>query len=103
MNERQEPPTAIDRRDFLRGAALSYEELKQLPTRTVTATLECAGNSRSLLDPKVGGVQWERGAVGNAEWAGVPLSAVLERAGLKDAAVEVVLEGADKGELSDPP
>src|SRR5262249_18194207 len=75
--------------------ALSYEDLKQLPPRAVTATLECAGNSRALLEPKVGGVQWGLGAVGNTEWTGVPLSAVLERAGLKDAAVEVVLEGAD--------
>ncbi len=86
-----------------RPLELSYEDLKKLPTRTVTATLECAGNSRALLDPKVGGVQWELGAVGNAEWAGVPLAAVLERAGLKNAAVEVVLEGADKGEVSGPP
>ncbi|MBI1914770.1 MAG: sulfite oxidase [Planctomycetes bacterium] len=86
-----------------RPLALSYEDLKKLPTRAVTATLECAGNSRALLVPKAGGVPWELGAVGNAEWAGVPLGAVLERAGLKDAAVEVVLEGADKGEVSGPP
>jgi DMSO/TMAO reductase YedYZ molybdopterin-dependent catalytic subunit len=46
------------------------------------------------------GVPWQLGAVGNADWTGVPLSAVLERAGLRDSAVEVVLEGADSGELT---
>src|SRR5438270_792082 len=40
------------------------------------------------------------GAVGNAQWTGVPLGAVLERAGLRDSAVEVVLEGADSGEIA---
>jgi len=81
---------------------LTLEELKKLPSRTVTATLECAGNSRVFLTPRASGVLWELGAVGNAEWTGVPLSAVLEKAGLRDAAVEVVLEGADSGEVREP-
>ena len=76
------------------------DELRKLPSRTVTATLECAGNGRSYLEPKTSGVQWKLGAVGNAEWTGVPLSAVLERAGLREAATEVVLEGADRGVIA---
>src|SRR5205807_5819150 len=36
-------------------------------------------------------------------WTGVPLAAVLERAGVKAGAVEVILEGADSGEVKDPP
>jgi len=36
-------------------------------------------------------------AVGNAEWTGVPLSVLLERAGLTDEVCELVLEGADRG------
>ena len=36
-------------------------------------TLECAGNGRSQLDPRVNGEQWNFGAVSTAEWAGVPL------------------------------
>src|SRR5207248_106852 len=51
-----------------RELELSYDELRRLPARTVTATLECAGNGRSFLTPKESGVQWELGAVGNAEW-----------------------------------
>jgi DMSO/TMAO reductase YedYZ molybdopterin-dependent catalytic subunit len=62
---------------------IAYHELVQMPSRTLTMTLECAGNSRIFLLPKVGGVQWELGAVGNAEWTGVPLAAVLKRAGIR--------------------
>jgi len=62
---------------------IDYDELIRMPSRTVTMTLECAGNSRIFLSPKVGGLQWELGAVSNAEWTGVPLAAVLKRAGVK--------------------
>jgi DMSO/TMAO reductase YedYZ molybdopterin-dependent catalytic subunit len=86
-----------------RPLELSYDELKKLPSKTVTATLECAGNSRVFLVPKPVGVLWELGAVGTAEWTGVPLATVLERAGIQANAVEVVLEGADAGEVKDPP
>jgi DMSO/TMAO reductase YedYZ molybdopterin-dependent catalytic subunit len=82
---------------------ISYDDLRKMASRTQAATLECAGNSRVFLSPAVRGVQWELGAVSNASWTGVPLSAVLERAGVKPGAVEVVLEGADSGEIKDPP
>lgn len=81
---------------------LNYDELLKLEPRTIPATLECAGNSRNLLEPKVQGVQWGLGAVGNAEWTGVPLSTLLDRAGVKAGAVEVILEGADQGPLEEP-
>jgi DMSO/TMAO reductase YedYZ molybdopterin-dependent catalytic subunit len=86
-----------------RTLTLSLEELRRLPARTVTATLECAGNGRAFLTPAARGVQWQLGAVSNAEWTGVPLAAVLERAGLRDAAVEVVFEGADRGAVPNEP
>lgn len=38
-------------------------------------------------------------AVVNAEWTGVPLAAVIERARLKPGAVEDILGGADQGEV----
>lgn len=82
---------------------IDYDELIRLPSRTVTMTLECAGNSRIFLSPKVGGLQWELGAVSNAEWTGVPLAAVLKRAGVKVGAAEVVLEGADNGAIAKEP
>jgi DMSO/TMAO reductase YedYZ molybdopterin-dependent catalytic subunit len=68
----------------------------------VTALLECSGNSRVLLKPPQVGLRWEQGAVGNAEWTGVALNDVLERAGLKEGAVDVVLEGSDKGKFDAP-
>jgi DMSO/TMAO reductase YedYZ molybdopterin-dependent catalytic subunit len=77
--------------------SLSYSEMRDLPSETGVATLECAGNSRVFLIPQVAGAQWELGAVGNAEWTGVPLGALLDLAGLEDGACEIVLEGADHG------
>jgi DMSO/TMAO reductase YedYZ molybdopterin-dependent catalytic subunit len=82
---------------------LSYDELLGMESRTVAATLECAGNNRIFLEPKVKGVQWGLGAVGNASWTGVPLAALLERAKIKSGAVEVILEGADEGEVDKSP
>ena len=62
---------------------------------TLAVTLECAGNGRAFFDPPVAGVQWERGAVGNARWTGVRLADVLKRAGVKASARYVWLNGAD--------
>jgi DMSO/TMAO reductase YedYZ molybdopterin-dependent catalytic subunit len=81
---------------------INYEELVQLESVTIPVTLECAGNNRNFLEPKVKGVQWGLGAVGTAEWTGVPLSVLLDRAVVRLNAGEVILEGADHGMLDDP-
>jgi len=81
---------------------INYGELIKLESQKIPVTLECAGNNRNFLDPKVKGVQWGLGAVGNAEWTGVPLSILLDRAGIKPSAREIILEGADRGKLEDP-
>ena len=83
--------------------SLSYQQLRDMPSETRVATLECAGNCRVFLIPQVAGAQWELGAVGNAEWTGVPLEALLERAGLEEDACEIVLEGADRGMPAEQP
>ena len=83
--------------------SLSYNEIRTIPSETRVATLECAGNSRVFLVPQAGGAQWELGAVGNAEWTGVPLRALLMRAGLEEDACEIVLEGADQGTPKEQP
>jgi DMSO/TMAO reductase YedYZ molybdopterin-dependent catalytic subunit len=82
--------------------AMNYEELLKLESLTIPVTLECAGNNRNFLEPKVKGVQWGLGAVGTAEWTGVPLSVLLDRAVVRSNAREVILEGADHGMLDDP-
>jgi len=81
---------------------LTLEELKALTAVTRPITLECAGNGRVFLTPQARGLQWGFGGVSNAEWTGVPLSAVLEKAKVKSGAVEVVLAGADSGIIADP-
>jgi len=84
-----------------RPLELSHDDLLQLQSQKIPVTLECAGNNRSFLEPKVKGVQWRLGAVGTAEWTGVPLSILLERVRLKPNAREVIFEGADEGVLDD--
>jgi DMSO/TMAO reductase YedYZ molybdopterin-dependent catalytic subunit len=82
---------------------LGYDELRKLPARSQVSTLECAGNGRGFLVPKAQGVPWELGAVGTAEWTGVPLAAILEKVGVKAGALEVILEGADAGKIEEEP
>ncbi|MBY0227938.1 MAG: sulfite oxidase [Gemmataceae bacterium] len=77
---------------------LSLAKLEAMKATTLPVTLECAGNGRSFLLKKAKGVQWAHGAVGTAEWTGVPLADVLRLAGLKDSAVDIILDGADKGD-----
>jgi DMSO/TMAO reductase YedYZ molybdopterin-dependent catalytic subunit len=86
-----------------RPFTVSYDELRSMRSETRVATLECAGNGRVFLVPQVRGAQWELGAVSNAEWTGVPLRALLERADLADDACEIVLEGADRGTPKEEP
>ncbi|KAI4141870.1 MAG: hypothetical protein L6R39_005158 [Caloplaca ligustica] len=53
---------------------------------TVTATLQCSGNRRKHMTEgarSTNGLQWEAGAISNAEWTGVRLRDVLKDAGLQ--------------------
>jgi DMSO/TMAO reductase YedYZ molybdopterin-dependent catalytic subunit len=81
---------------------VDYDELVGMPSETKTVTLECAGNGRVFLTPKVEGVQWQLGAVGTAEWTGVPLERLLSKARVRETDVEIILEGADSGEATKP-
>jgi sulfite dehydrogenase (cytochrome) subunit A len=83
--------------------SLSLGELKQMPAVDVTAVCQCSGNRRGLFDPHVPGVQWGYGAMGCARWKGVRLKDVLDRAGLRSEALEVVLAGTDKGAVDKTP
>jgi len=88
-----------------RPLRLSLHDLHNMRSETVVATLECAGNGRSAFDPPADGEQWQLGAVSTAEWTGVPLAEILDRAGLAPEALEIVFRGADQGnvgEAADP-
>jgi DMSO/TMAO reductase YedYZ molybdopterin-dependent catalytic subunit len=80
-----------------RPLALSLRDLHNMRSQSLVVTLECAGNGRSLLKPPVAGEPWGLGAVSTAEWTGVPLVEVLDRAGIKAEAREMVFRGADGG------
>lgn len=80
-----------------RPIGLGLRDLIAMPSQTEVVTLECAGNGRSFLNPKVDGEQWRLGAVSTAEWTGVPLLDVLERAGISSPGREIVFRGADAG------
>jgi DMSO/TMAO reductase YedYZ molybdopterin-dependent catalytic subunit/rhodanese-related sulfurtransferase/glyoxylase-like metal-dependent hydrolase (beta-lactamase superfamily II) len=80
-----------------RPLRLSLRDLRDMPSQSLVATLECAGNGRVHFDPPVAGEQWRCGAASTAEWTGVPLVEILHRAGLTAVAREVVFRGADAG------
>lgn len=77
---------------------IGYGELLALPRREFDLVLECAGNGRSLMDPRPPGLPWGERAVGCGRFAGVPFRDVATRAGVRPEAVEVVFTGADSGE-----
>ncbi len=80
-----------------RSLDLSLADLKRFRKRTLSVTLECAGNGRASMDPRPPGTPWRFGAAGTARFTGVPLRTVLERARPRPVAVEVMFEGADRG------
>jgi DMSO/TMAO reductase YedYZ molybdopterin-dependent catalytic subunit len=83
--------------------ALSLDALQAMPAITRPVTLECAGNGRLFLTPPVSGVQWGTGGVSTAEWTGVLLEHLLDRAGLLPDAVDVVADGLDAGPVTGTP
>lgn len=104
-------PTALDEAAWTLGVegevgsplSLRVAELKQMPSASVTVTLECAGNGRSFFDPPVAGIQWKKGAVGTAKWTGVRVADLLKKAGAKGAATHIWVAGADRPMGTQPP
>ncbi len=105
-------PTSIDPATFrlkVRGKVatvleLSLEELKRLATPIeVVAVNQCSGNSRGHFAPRVNGGQLSHGAMGNARWTGIPLKAVLEKAGVSKDAKQVAFDGLDRAPLAGTP
>jgi DMSO/TMAO reductase YedYZ molybdopterin-dependent catalytic subunit len=80
-----------------RTLSLSMRELRAMRSRSLIVTLECAGNGRTRFDPPLGGEKWDLGAVSTAEWTGVPLAELLESAGVRTNACEVIFRAADGG------
>ena len=66
-----------------------------MPSHEIVSLMECAGNSRSTMQPPAEGVQWDNGGVSVSQWRGVSVKTVLEQASLKSVATDVLFEGLD--------
>ena len=86
--------------------SFSYDEILSMPSVSVIKAIECAGNGRSFYKAAYGkeasGTQWKLGGIGVAEWMGVPMGEVLERAGLKPTARDVMPVGLDEKKVQRP-
>ena len=80
-----------------RALELKLDDIRARPRQTIAVTLECAGNGRARLMPRPISQPWLSEAVSTAEWAGAPLAAILEDAGVKPDTLELVFTGADHG------
>ncbi|HZD32749.1 MAG TPA: molybdopterin-dependent oxidoreductase [Candidatus Angelobacter sp.] len=105
-------PTSVDLRTYRlevgghvqKPLSLSLHELQtKFEPVSVVALCQCAGNSRSLFEPRVPGGQWGNGAMSNARWKGVRLKEVLDAAGVQPGAVQVGLHGLDTAPLPQMP
>ena len=79
---------------------LSLADIRKMPAVELVAVNQCSGNSRGFFNPRVAGGQLGNGAMGNARWKGVPLKAILDKAGVQAGAKQVVFGGMD-GPVSD--
>jgi len=80
-----------------RALELSLDDLRARPTVRRVVTMECAGNGRARIEPRVVSQPWLAEAVGTGEWGGVELAPLLAEAGVRDGAVDVVFTGLDRG------
>lgn len=83
--------------------SLTLADLEKRKQTTIEAVLQCAGNGRGLFKPRVPGVQWRWGAMGNAEWTGVRLADILADAGVAKTAQHVQVQGAERPTLEQTP
>jgi sulfane dehydrogenase subunit SoxC len=89
-----------------RPRSFTYDEILAMPSMAVFRAIECAGNGRNFFQvshgKKIAGTPWQLGGIGVAEWTGVPLREVLERAGVKPTARDVMPEGLDAKRVRRP-
>jgi DMSO/TMAO reductase YedYZ molybdopterin-dependent catalytic subunit len=83
----------------------SLDDLRAFTSRTYERAIECTGNGRRLFAEQQGtprpGTPWGLGAIGVARWTGVPLRTVLQHAGLRPDAVQVLPVGLDDRYVED--
>jgi sulfane dehydrogenase subunit SoxC len=89
-----------------RPRSFTYDEILSMPSVSVIRAIECAGNGRNFFEKshgkKIEGTPWNLGGIGVAEWTGVPLRNLLERAGLKRTARDVMPVSLDAKKIQRP-
>jgi len=84
--------------------SLSLGDLRRIGAPAeIVAVNQCSGNSRGYSTPRVFGAQLGNGSMGNARWAGVPLRAVLRKAGVMAGSKQVAFNGLDSPVLPSTP
>jgi sulfite dehydrogenase (cytochrome) subunit A len=87
-----------------RPLSLSLTDLKTtFEPVEIIAVNQSSGNSRGFFEPRVAGNQWANGGMGNANWRGVPLKVVLDKAGVQAGSRQVTLNGLDEPVLPETP
>ncbi len=71
--------------------SMTLADIRARPRQETAFTVECSGNH---------GFPDFIGGIGNAKWAGTPLAAILEEAGVKENGIEVVFWGTDVGDIA---
>lgn len=96
----------VDGTGVSRPRTFTYDDILSMPSVSITRAIECAGNGRNFFEfshgKKIPGTPWGLGGIGVAEWTGVPLREVLDRAGIKRTARDVMPEGLDEKRISRP-
>ena len=85
-----------------RPLSFSLDTLARYPTISRIRFLECSGNSGAALapEPVQAPASSVHGLVAASEWGGVPLSVLLDEAGIKPGAKWIVADGADAPVMS---
>jgi DMSO/TMAO reductase YedYZ molybdopterin-dependent catalytic subunit len=105
-------PTSVDPRTYrleisgnvTKPLSLSLRDLQtKFPPVSYVALCQCAGNARSLFEPRVPGGQWGFGAMSNARWKGARLKDVLAAAGIGQGTAQVAFRGLDIPPLPQTP
>ena len=80
-----------------RPLSFSLETLARYPVVSRINFLECSGNSAGALapEPLQAPCSAVHGLIATSEWGGVPLSVLLDEAGVKPGAKWIVADGAD--------
>lgn len=82
--------------------SFSVEALQRYPMVSRIQFLECSGNSSAMIapEPRDASCGELHGLVSASEWGGVPLSVLLDEAGIDREAAWIIADGADAAMMS---